>query len=68
MHPQTHTQTVMEPEAARYIALSCAYLRHARAHGRGPAYIRIGRAVRYRIADLDAYLAAHRVETRAAGR
>ena len=72
MHTETSAwtaETIQEPDAARYIGLSRAYLRQARAKNRGPAYIRFGRAIRYRIADLDTYLAAHRVETReAAGR
>ena len=62
-----HTQpaaTIPEPAAARYVAMSRAYLRQARAQGRGPAYLQIGRAVRYRIEDLDAFLNARRVETR----
>ncbi len=31
---------------------------------RGPSYYRIGHAVRYRVADLDDWLAMHRVTTR----
>jgi len=30
--------------------------------GRGPAYIRIGRSIRYRIADLDRWLEQHKVD------
>jgi len=33
-------------------------------HTTGPAYLKIGRAVRYRLPDLDAWLDAHRVSTR----
>jgi predicted DNA-binding transcriptional regulator AlpA len=58
------SDTVCEPEAAQYITLSRAYLRQARRKGRGPSYIKIGRAIRYRIADLDEFLNAHRVEPR----
>lgn len=60
----TPAPTVHEPDAARYIGLSRAFLRQGRAHGRGPAYIKCGRAIRYRIADLDAWLEAHRVVTK----
>lgn len=56
---------ITEVEAAPYVGMSRAWLRTARRQGRGPAYIRDGRAIRYRIADLDAYLRAHRVEPRA---
>lgn len=58
-----HT-TITEQEAAPYIGLSQAWLRVARREGRGPAYLRIGRAIRYRTEDLDAYMSAHRVEPR----
>jgi len=60
----TPTPTVKEPAAARYIGLSRAYLRQGRALGRGPAFIRIGRSIRYRIQDLDAFLEHHRIATR----
>ena len=62
--PRTPAATIQEPEAAQYVGLSRAFLRQARAQGRGPAYVRVGRAVRYRTSDLDAFLDAHRVETR----
>lgn len=62
--PADTPRTLHEPDASRYIGLSRAYLRQARAQGRGPAYLRIGRAVRYRVVDLDAFLDAHRVEPR----
>lgn len=53
-----------EADAARYLAVSRAYLRSGRMHGRGPAFVRIGRAVVYRVTDLDCFLDQHRVETR----
>lgn len=66
---------VTEPEAAKYIGMSIAWLRQCRMQGRGPVYMRMGggavgsdekgRAIRYRLADLDAYLDAHRVPTKA---
>jgi Helix-turn-helix domain len=58
------TQMIPEAEAARYVALSPAYLRQARQKNRGPAFLRIGRAIRYRTADLDVWLAQQRVEPR----
>lgn len=60
----TSAQTIKEPEAARYLAMSRAYLRIARAQGRGPAYIRAGRAILYLTRDLDSWLDSHRVATR----
>ena len=52
---------IREPDAARYIGMSVAYLRQSRRLGRGPAHFRIGRAVRYHMEDLNVWLAAHRV-------
>lgn len=57
-----------EREAAAYISMSEAYLRSDRYRGHvggrtpGPAYLRLGRTIRYRRDDLDAWLAAHRVD------
>lgn len=56
--------TMCEGDAAKYLGMSIAYMRKARTNGRGPAYIRIGRAVRYRVADLEHFITSHRVETR----
>jgi hypothetical protein len=57
-----------EPAAASYISMSVAYLRADRSRGHvagstpGPAYLRLGRAIRYRRDDLDTWLAARRVD------
>jgi predicted DNA-binding transcriptional regulator AlpA len=59
--------------AAEYIGMSVAYLRMDRLRGTvggrtpGPTYYRIGRAIRYRRSDLDAWLDTCRVERRARG-
>jgi predicted DNA-binding transcriptional regulator AlpA len=65
-------QWLAEGEAAEYIGMSVAYLKKARVSGTignrtpGPAFHRMGRrAVRYSRADLDAWLASHRVAERA---
>ena len=50
-----------EPDAAFYAALSPSFFRKARRFGRGPAYYKFGRRIVYSVADLDAWLAAHRV-------
>lgn len=44
------------PEAARYVRLSKPTLERFRISGDGPAYVKLGGAVRYRKADLDAWL------------
>lgn len=53
---------VDERDAARYLNFTPAFMRRRREVGGGPAYLRIGRTIRYRIADLDAWLAAHRID------
>jgi hypothetical protein len=49
-----------ERDAATYIGMSVGFLRAARLTRRrgaaGPPYLRIGRSVRYRVTDLDAWL------------
>jgi excisionase family DNA binding protein len=54
--------SLTEADAAPYLGCSHAYLRQARARGEGPAYVQLGRAIRYRVTDLDAWIAAHRVD------
>ncbi len=48
------------PEAARYLGLAVSTLNKWRVYGYGPAFVKLGRAVRYRQDDLDRFL-----ETRA---
>lgn len=44
--------------AAKYLSVSTSTLNRCRKDGVGPAYVRLGkRTVRYRLCDLDAYLA-----------
>jgi predicted DNA-binding transcriptional regulator AlpA len=65
-----HSPLLKEKEAAQYIAMSVAYLKQARLNGvresrtAGPAYIQLGRAIRYQRNDLDAWIAQHRCEPR----
>lgn len=55
---------ITEKDAARYLSRSRSFLRIARMHGRGPAYVRLGtRAIGYRLSDLDSYLEARVVRT-----
>ena len=57
-----------DPEAAAYLGMSISFLRQGRMEGRranrspGPPFIRMGKAIRYDIQDLDAWLAANRCE------
>jgi excisionase family DNA binding protein len=44
-------------EAADYLRSSASTLAKARRSGLGPTFVRIGRSVRYRRADLDSWMA-----------
>jgi excisionase family DNA binding protein len=50
-------------EAAELLRTSTSTLAKRRLYGEGPKFCRIGRAVRYRKADLDAYMARRRVQS-----
>jgi len=56
-----------ERETSQLLGCSVAALRKWRLLEVGPAYVKVGRLVRYAEADLVAYLDAHRVEPAAAG-
>lgn len=45
-------------EAAEQLGLSASTLNKWRTQGRGPKFVKMGRAICYRSADLDAWLAA----------
>ena len=51
-----------EKETAAYLRLSQATLKSWRRNNAGPAYLKLGRAVRYDKATLDAFLQANAVE------
>lgn len=56
-------------EAAEYVGREPRTLREWRYLGTGPAYYRIEQRIRYRLDDLDAFMASARVEpTTARGR
>ena len=46
-------------QAAEYLGLKETTLNKWRCHGGGPPYIKLGRLIRYRKADLDAFLMKH---------
>lgn len=53
------TETYLTPgEAAQYLRTSTSTLAKRRLTGRGPDFVRIGRAIRYRQRDLDSWMAA----------
>lgn len=59
---------INEKEAARYIGMSTAFLRQSRCDGnlkgrtQAPPFLKLGRAVRYKISDLDQWLDSNRKE------
>jgi predicted DNA-binding transcriptional regulator AlpA len=54
------TGTVVDVvQAARRVGLSVSTLNKLRLAGGGPRYAKLGRAIRYRVADLDAWIAAN---------
>lgn len=50
-------------QAAHYLNSSTSTLAKRRLNGTGPAFVRIGRAIRYPKADLDAWMDASRRAT-----
>ncbi|MGV9672467.1 MULTISPECIES: helix-turn-helix transcriptional regulator [unclassified Gordonia (in: high G+C Gram-positive bacteria)] len=45
-------------QAAEYVGLAFQTMSNMRWRGDGPAYVKMGRTVRYRRADLDAWVAS----------
>lgn len=56
--PDPSSRVLTEVEAAKYLNISPRTLQKWRQVGGGPTYRALGRLVRYRHADLDAFLAA----------
>lgn len=56
MMQRSHTPPLTTPEAAKYLSVKPGTLEVWRCQGRGPKFARLGRAVRYRPEDLDAFL------------
>ena len=48
------------PEAAAYLGLAVSTLNKWRCIGGGPEFLKLGKAVRYRVADLDGWIASNR--------
>jgi excisionase family DNA binding protein len=55
------------PEAASYVRLSKPTLERFRLTGDGPPYAKLGKAVRYRRADLDDWLASRLIRSTSEG-
>ncbi len=57
-------EVLTERQVSDLYGFTVPFLRSARAQRRGPRYLKIGKMVRYRRLDVEAFLAAHAVETR----
>ena len=66
MHPSNDPklQTFNEVEAGQIVGLTPKALQSRRWRGEGPAYIKVGRLVRYRMSDLLAFLEANTKQPR----
>ena len=60
---ETTRRLLKEDEAAQILSLEVATLRRWRWSGRGPHFIKLGGAVRYDLADLDAFIESSRRES-----
>lgn len=59
----TTTTYLKPPEAAAYIKLSASTLAKMRLYGGGPAYLKMGRSVRYEVEELDRWAAQRRISS-----
>jgi len=55
-------KTVTEKEASRFLGRAVQTLRNDRHMRKGCPYIKIGRSVRYRLLDIEDFLAKHRID------
>ena len=60
--PKPLSPSLTERAAADYTGLSVRTMQKRRFERQDPPYLKIGRSVRYKLEDLDAFLAAHRVD------
>lgn len=56
------SQTLTTEEAAKYLGVGSGTLQNWRSQGRGPKFLKIGRAVRYHKETLDRFLAESEVQ------
>ena len=56
-------RAITETEAATMLAMSVKTLRAWRCKGRGPRFVKFGRAVRYLPSDMDEYVRKNTVST-----
>ena len=59
---QAFDEVFDEYEAAKFLKKSVQTLRNDRCSRKGPAYLKLGRSVRYKVSDLLEYLERHRID------
>lgn len=67
VNPNSTDQCLPERSAAALLGVSVALLRKWRRTGAGPAYLRIGKLVRYRLSALRSFMDACAVDRNAGG-
>lgn len=55
----TQNRLLHETDVARILLVSESWLQKARVHRKGPPFVKIGRSVRYRKSDIDAYIGSN---------
>jgi predicted DNA-binding transcriptional regulator AlpA len=60
-----NSEVLNERQVQEVYGFTVPFLRRARRERRGPRFLKVGKLVRYRKSDIEAYLAAHTVETNA---
>ena len=63
MNHQKTTEFLNTREAASLLSLKKNTLEIWRVQGRGPAFVRLGRAIRYRIGDLENFVQKQTVQS-----
>jgi excisionase family DNA binding protein len=58
-----HFQLLTEQEVSDLLRIPLQTLRNHRSLGCGLPYLKLGRSVRYSLADVDEYLSAHKIST-----
>ena len=58
MPTENRVRLLYPPEAAIYLTVAKQTLATWRSQGRGPKYLKLGHAVRYRLSDLDEWIDA----------
>ena len=56
------SELLTEQQVRSRYGLSVSWQRRTRRERRGPRFLKLGKMVRYRISDLEAFLSAHEVD------